>query len=688
MKYPFSTHEAQLILLASHPAPDSKQTEEIKRLLHDKLDWTQTIQIALKHNVTPVLYRNLTDICPELVPRDILDAFHQHCQVNLERNKYLLQELKTINNLLKQNEISLIAFKGPLLAQQAYGSLSMRRAGDLDILVRNTDIQAVCKLLEQRGYCEDNVYRTGKSLSTSEKSHYHDYQAEYLYIRPHDMVMVEPHWRITPVTLVDTLDYTGLWQRAQPVIVDDIELLGFLPEDALLVLCIHGSKHEWRQLRWICDIAALIESHPDLDWEAIRLRAFSQGYLRILGVGLRLCQELYKTDVPDSITSVLYSDRLCEKLADRAYNLLFQENTEAPNLFTLTSFRWKMRERTMDRVRYALRTLTTPRIHHMRLVSLPPSLFFLYYPVKVIYDFLIVPLLRLTKPLRHRVKRSLADVANDKSNAEFSREIWSQRSAAWDRWADVIINPEDEVTASILEEAQIEPSYYILDLASGTGEPSLRLSQSIDATGMVVATDLIESMLVGLRKRTIKKGNAALEAVATDMSKLPFADASFDIITCRFGIMFTSELKTTLAEIYRVLRAGGRAIFTVWGPKENNALFDAMHKVVPSFLGTFKNVGELNAFRFANIQNLIVPLLETGFAKVGEKDISFVSEVPMDKPFWEPLLEMSYGHSMHELSADQRIFLNNALKASFSDYCKSGVYHFPNHARRITVAKH
>ena len=68
-----------------------------------------------------------------------------------------------------------------------------------------------------------------------------------------------------------------------------------------------------------------------------------------------------------------------------------------PSIYTLTAFRLRMRERTADRVRYVARTLATPRDIHFSLLRLPDALFFLYTPLKLVHDYVLLPVWMLGK---------------------------------------------------------------------------------------------------------------------------------------------------------------------------------------------------------------------------------------------------------------------------------------------------
>jgi SAM-dependent methyltransferase len=65
-----------------------------------------------------------------------------------------------------------------------------------------------------------------------------------------------------------------------------------------------------------------------------------------------------------------------------------------------------------------------------------------------------------------------------------------------------------------------------------------------------------------------KKSITNIEFREANAESLPFADESYDVLTCRFGIMFFPDLRKALRECFRVLKPGGRAAFVAWGKKE------------------------------------------------------------------------------------------------------------------------
>ena len=88
--------------------------------------------------------------------------------------------------------------------------------------------------------------------------------------------------------------------------------------------------------------------------------------------------------------------------------------------------------------------------------------------------------------------------------------------------------------------------------------------------GIVVVTDLAEGMLDVARDNASRRAIKNLEFAACDVSSLPFADNSFDIISCRFGFMFFPDMSLAIKKMVRVLKPGGRIAAAVWNVPEKN----------------------------------------------------------------------------------------------------------------------
>ncbi len=129
------------------------------------------------------------------------------------------------------------------------------------------------------------------------------------------------------------------------------------------------------------------------------------------------------------------------------------------------------------------------------------------------------------------------DVMNDLMSAGLHR--------LWKRYTITVANPQ--------------PGQQALDIAGGTGDLSMALARKVGPTGRVVHTDINEAMLREGRARLLDHG-LVLPTLVCDAEKLPFADASFDIVTVAFGLRNMTHKELALAEMHRTLKPGGKLL--------------------------------------------------------------------------------------------------------------------------------
>jgi ubiquinone/menaquinone biosynthesis C-methylase UbiE len=196
----------------------------------------------------------------------------------------------------------------------------------------------------------------------------------------------------------------------------------------------------------------------------------------------------------------------------------------------------------------------------------------------------------------------------------------SYRLIAAEKWKAKSAVMGSAVTQALVDYAAPQPGMRILDLASGTGEPGISLAQCCAPDGTVTAVDLSAELLELASARALRKNLSNFSTRQADAHQLPFPDRSFDLATCRFGVMFFGDVKQALAELQRVLKPGARACFVVWGPLEQPYWQSTMKIVHRHVGGETLDAAQGDPFRFAAARSLSEALRSAGFRDVEESE--------------------------------------------------------------------
>jgi SAM-dependent methyltransferase len=202
-----------------------------------------------------------------------------------------------------------------------------------------------------------------------------------------------------------------------------------------------------------------------------------------------------------------------------------------------------------------------------------------------------------------------------------AEQIWDDfaRLNAGDRFKAQSAEMGAAVTEAIVEEAQVAPGMQVLDIACGSGEPSISIAALLNGTGRVVGVDFAAAPLEVARERAAKRDLKNVEYQQADVHALPFAAESFDRVTSRLGVMFFGDLAKALSEMRRVLKPGGRVSLLTWGVLKQPyfaATIGAILKVKPEL--EVPASGRV-MFKFGVPGTLSAALGAAGFSPVAER---------------------------------------------------------------------
>jgi ubiquinone/menaquinone biosynthesis C-methylase UbiE len=206
------------------------------------------------------------------------------------------------------------------------------------------------------------------------------------------------------------------------------------------------------------------------------------------------------------------------------------------------------------------------------------------------------------------------------NSAQDSIPDWgaSYKLTAAEKWKAKNAEMGRAATEALVGYARPRTGMNVLDLASGTGEPSISLAMHVGPKGHVTALDLSPELLKVAEQRAQARGLTNFSTQQADAQELPFPDQSFDLVTSRFGVMFFAQPEKALREVHRVLRPKARACFLAWGPFEQPFWSTTMGVVAQRLGGLTLPPGQ-DPFRFAQPGSLASVLHQSGLQEVEEQ---------------------------------------------------------------------
>lgn len=319
--------------------------------------WPALLDMARQHAVLPHLYHSIRTIDAAQTPSAGLSELQEQFAANTQHNLYLTGTLRAILRAFEARGIAALPYKGPALAMRLYGNIALRQFGDLDILVRPRDARPAIELLLGQGYRPLNP----GGITTALLSQFRKVCELW---HPESQVCVELHWSLTSWTFYFPLDLASIWTRLDTISVADEPVRTMGIEDTLLMLCVHGAKHQWGRLGWLCDVAALLRKFPDLDWSGLFTLADQLGGIRMLLLGLHLVQAVLRAPLPEAVERRLQDDSELDVLATHARSHMLANQALSAEAVDHPAFYLGLRTRRQDRIRCHL---YSPTIDYHRL---------------------------------------------------------------------------------------------------------------------------------------------------------------------------------------------------------------------------------------------------------------------------------------------------------------------------------
>jgi ubiquinone/menaquinone biosynthesis C-methylase UbiE len=264
------------------------------------------------------------------------------------------------------------------------------------------------------------------------------------------------------------------------------------------------------------------------------------------------------------------------------------------------------------------------------------------------------------------------------------------RANASQKWRKQSAAMGSGMTEAIVAAAKVAPGMRVLDIACGTGEPSITIARLLQGTGEVVGVDLSGGPLAVAGERAKELGLSKVGFQQADVHDRPFPANSFDRITSRLGVMFFADLPRSLQEMHRVLKPGGRVALLAWGKFDQPyfaTTIGTILKMLPNIQLSATGEG-MNKFGTPDV--LAAQMREAGFAQVQES-LEYVSWTwpGTVEEVWEYFQDVAvpFQPTLQAVPAERRNQIDEAVLQAMKKYQVGDEVRFTAHVNITTAEK-
>lgn len=235
------------------------------------------------------------------------------------------------------------------------------------------------------------------------------------------------------------------------------------------------------------------------------------------------------------------------------------------------------------------------------------------------------------------------------------RGAWEANAPGWKKhWT--VREALAPVTDALITLADIGPGRWVLDVATGLGEPALTIARRVGPSGKVVGIDIAPTMIAGAAERGRAGGvtNAWFHVLDLD-DLVGWPEAAYDTAVCRFGLVYLPELERGLRAVRHVLTPDAPFATAVWAPPDRVPFIavakDAIHRV----LGVPGPGADMpHAFALSERGVLEQALSSSGYGKIRGERVTLVVELPSPEAYVEVMRETTRLDALVQSTAPEK----------------------------------
>jgi ubiquinone/menaquinone biosynthesis C-methylase UbiE len=258
--------------------------------------------------------------------------------------------------------------------------------------------------------------------------------------------------------------------------------------------------------------------------------------------------------------------------------------------------------------------------------------------------------------------------------------MWSTVAPSWSRYADFIDDRGAAVTQAMLSAVDVQPGDHVLELGCGPGGLGIAAAKLVGADGRVVLSDVSPEMTAIAGERAERLGLRNVDVRQFDMEHIDAADSSFDKVFSREALMLVADPTAAARETLRVLRPGGGAAFSVWGPPAANPWLSALLDAVGAQLGSpVPPPGVPGPFSLSEPGALASVLNDAEFADTDVREVDATMQVASLDKWWGivPSLAGPVAALLASLPDDVRSAIRDQGESTLTDYATQTGYAIP-----------
>lgn len=279
------------------------QADELRRLCSMPLDWPLAVRIAKRHRVVGLVH-NAAHAVNLALPEGVKQQLADRALAIARNNMAAARENLRLQQRFGDAGIPVVLLKGVALAQKLYGSVGLRHARDIDLLVRPEHASEALRLLEADGYA---LVAPERQLDERQRRAFIGRGHEMELVRRNDGQRVELHWRLAENPFL--LRNVDAFSRTEEIAIAGGTLRTLDGRSLFAYLCVHGAGHFWFRLKWLADIQALLAGRHASEIGDYYRYAESVGAALCAGQALLMCRDVFGLSLPPMLQEKLIDDR-------------------------------------------------------------------------------------------------------------------------------------------------------------------------------------------------------------------------------------------------------------------------------------------------------------------------------------------------------------------------------------------